>query len=43
MEPLPWVFYMLQYFENILPSVESFSSSRLDEGYFMGGVAAASL
>ena len=31
MEPLPRVFDMLQYFETILPSVESLSSSQQDE------------
>ena len=30
---------MLQYFETILPSVESLWSSQQDEGYFMGGGA----
>ena len=40
MEPLPGVFDMLQYFETILPSVESLWSSLHDEVYFMGcGVA----
>ena len=38
MEPLPWVFDMLQYFENILPSLKSVSSSQRDELYFMGGM-----
>ena len=31
---------MLQYFETILPSVESLWSSLQDEVYFMGGGAA---
>ena len=39
----PWVFDMLQYFEAILPSVESLWSSVQDEVYFMGGGAAAGL
>ena len=33
----PWVFDMLQYFEMILPSLESLWSSLQDEVYFMGG------
>ena len=41
--PPPWVFDMLQYFETILPSVESLSSSLQDEVYFMGGGAAGGL
>ena len=36
MEPIPRVFNMLQYFETILPSVESLISSHQDEVYFMG-------
>ena len=39
MDP-PTVFDMLQYFETILPPVESLSSSLQDEIYFMGGGAA---
>ena len=31
---------MLQYFETILPSVESLGSSQQDKVYFMGGGAA---
>ena len=38
-----WVFDMLQYFEMILPSVESLWSSLQDEVYFMGGGAAGGL
>ena len=38
-----WVFDMLQYFEMILPSVESLWSSLHDEVYFMGGAAAGGL
>ena len=34
---------MLQYFEIILPSVESLSSSLQDEVYFMGGGAPGKL
>ena len=37
--PPPWVFEILQYFETILPSVESFWSSLQDEVYVIGGVA----
>ena len=40
MDGPPRVFDMLQYFETILPSVESLSSSLQDEIYFMGGSAA---
>ena len=43
MEPLPRVFDMLQYFETILPSVESLWSSQQDEVYFMGGGATGGL
>ena len=43
MEALPRVFDMLQYFETILPSVESLCSSQQDEVYFMGGGAAGGL
>ena len=39
----PLVFDMLQYFETILPSVESLWSSLEDEVYFMGGGAAGGL
>ena len=42
MEP-PRDFDMLQYFETILPSVESLWSSLQDEVYFMGGGAAGGL
>ena len=42
-ETPPWVFDMLQYFETILPSVESVWSSLQDEVYFMGGGAAGGL
>ena len=38
--PPPRVIDMLQYFETILPSVESLWSSLQDEVYFMGGGAA---
>ena len=34
---------MLQYFETILPSVESFWSSQQDDVYFMGDGAAVGL
>ena len=37
MEPLPGVFDMLQYFETILPLVESLWSSWQDEVYFIVG------
>ena len=37
MEPLPRVFHMLQYFETILPSVESLRSSQQDEVYYFYG------
>ena len=37
------VFALLQYFETILPSVESLWSSLQDEVYFMGGGAAGGL
>ena len=40
MKYLPGGFDMLQYFETILPSVESLGSSQQDEVYFMGGGAA---
>ena len=40
---LPCVFHMLQYFETILPSVESLWSSLQDEVYFVGGGAAGGL
>ena len=43
MEPVPRVFDMLQYFETILPSVESLWSSQQDEVYFMGGGATGGL
>ena len=43
MEPLPRLFDMLQYFEAILPSVESLWSSQQDEVYFMGGGATGGL
>ena len=43
MEPLPWVLDMLQYYETILPLVESLWSSLQDEVYFMGGEAAGGL
>ena len=39
----PRDFDMLQYFETILPSVESLWSSLQDEVYFMGGGAAGGL
>ena len=39
----PLVFDMLQYFETILPSVESLWSSLEDEVYFMGSGAAGGL
>ena len=34
---------MLQYFEKILPSLKSVSSSQQDELYFIGGGAAGGL
>ena len=37
MEPLPKVFHMLEYFETILPSVESLRSSQQDEVYYFYG------
>ena len=40
LEPLPGVFDMLQYFETILPLVESLWSSSQDDVYFIGGGAA---
>ena len=40
MEPHPGVFDILQYFETILPLVESLWSSQQDEVYFKGGGAA---
>ena len=43
MEPLLGVFDMLQYFETILPLVESLSFSLKKEVYFIGGGAAGSL
>ena len=43
MEPLPRVFDMLQYFETILPSVESLLSSQQDQLYFMGSGAGGGL
>ena len=43
MEPLPRVLDMLQYFETILPSVESHWSSRKNEVYLMGDGAAGGL
>ena len=43
MEPVPGVFDMLQYFETILPSVESLWSSLHDEVYFMGCSVAGGL
>ena len=43
MEHLPGVFDMLQYFQTILPLVESLWSSLQDEVYFMGGGAAGDL
>ena len=39
----PRVFALLQYFETILPSVESLWSSLQDEEYFMGDGAAGGL
>ena len=39
----PCVFYMLKYFETILPSLESLWSSLQDEICFMGGGAAGGL
>ena len=39
----PWLFYMLQYFETVLPWVESLWSSLQDEVYFMVGGAAGGL
>ena len=41
--PPPRVFDMLQYFETILPSVESLWYSLQDEVYFMGGGAVGGL
>ena len=43
MEPLPRVIDMLQYFETILPSVETLWSSLQYEVYVMGGDAAGGL
>ena len=43
MGPLPRVFDMLQYFEAILPSVESLWSSQQDEVYFISGSATRGL
>ena len=43
MEPLPGVFDMLQYFETILPLLESLWSSQQDEVYFTSGGAAGGL
>ena len=43
MDPAPWVFDMLQFFETILPSVESLWSSLQVEVYFMSGDAAGGL
>ena len=43
MEALLRVFDMLQFFETILPSVESLCSSQQDEEYFRGGGAAGGL
>ena len=43
MEPLPVVFYMLYYFEMILPLVESLWSSLQNEVYFIGDGAAGGL
>ena len=43
MEPLPAVFDMLQYFQTILPSVESLCSSQQDKVHFIGGGAARGL
>ena len=43
MEPLPRVIDMLQYFETILPSVETLWSSLQYEVYIMGGGAAGGL
>ena len=37
MEPLPRVFHMLEYFETILPSVESLRCSQQDEVYYFYG------
>ena len=43
MEPLLGVFDMLQYFETILPLVESLLSSEQDEVHSWGGGATGSL
>ena len=43
MEPLPGVFDMLQYFETILPLVESLWASWQVEVYFMGSGAAGDM
>ena len=43
MEPPLKFFDMLQYFETILPSVESLRSSLQYEVYFVGGGAAGGL
>ena len=40
MEPLSWVFYMLQYFETFLPSVENLWSSQQDVVLFISDDAA---
>ena len=43
MEALPRIFDMLQYFETILPSVESLSSSQQDEDAMSGGAVGGHL
>ena len=42
-EPLPRVFYILQYLEKIQSSLESLLSSLQDEVYLMGGSTAGDL
>ena len=42
-EPLPRAFHKLQYFETILPSVESLCSFQQDEVHFISGGAAGGL
>ena len=43
MEILPRVLDMLEYFETILPSMESLSSSQQDQLYLTGGGAGGGL
>jgi len=43
MEPIPWVFDMLQYFKTIFPSVETLWFSLQDEVDYIGGGTAGGL